>query len=330
MTLAGQTVLVTGASGFLGGALARRLASEGALVRALVRSPERAAPLRALGIDTAQGDLSDPNRADSLRRAVQGCAYVFHAAASFGDLASQTAVNVEGSRALAQVSSEAGVKRFVFVSTTLYYGYPAGGLIDEDAAPTAHHNPYIQTKQAAEAAIRRAASETRLAFAISRPGMIYGAGSAHWTRALFRLARIRPTPFVGDGRGSAFPIHVDDVVDHLIALALHPNAQGEAFNCAPDPSPTWREFMRMYAQLAGHDRWLALPYSLFKVGAALIAPFAPPNTLLRDLRAIVPIFRVQTTYSMAKSRRILGWQPRVSLADGVKRCAPWLREIGLL
>jgi nucleoside-diphosphate-sugar epimerase len=329
MTLAGQTVLVTGATGFLGGALARRLASDGASVRALVRSPEKAASLRAVGIESVQGDLSIADRM-SLRHAVDGCAYVFHAAASFGDLAAQKAVNVEGSHALASASAAAGVKRFIFVSTTLVYGYPAGGVIHEDSPRSRHHNPYIQTKQGAELVVRAISAATGLSIAISRPGMIYGAGSAHWTRTLFRIARLRPTPFVGDGRGSAFPIHIDDVVDHLIALALHPAAEGEAFNCAPDPSPTWREFMRLYMRLAGHDRWLALPYPLFRAGAAVIAPFAPANTLLRDLRAIVPIFRVQTTYSMEKSRRVLGWEPRVSLEEGVAGCAAWLREIGLL
>jgi nucleoside-diphosphate-sugar epimerase len=329
MTLAGQTVLVTGATGFLGGALARRLLAEGAVVRALVRSPEKAASLRAAGIDVVQGDLSSADSM-SLRHAVEGCAYVFHAAASFGNLAAQKAVNVEGSHALASASAAADVKRFIFVSTTLVYGYPAGGLIHEDSPKTRHDNPYIQTKQYAELVVRAISAATGLRIAISRPGMIYGAGSENWTRMLFRVARMRPTPFVGDGRGSAFPIHVDDVVDHLIALALHPDADGQAFNCAPDPSPTWREFMRLYMRLAGHERWLALPYPLFKAGAAVIAPFARSNTLPRDLREIIPIFRVQTTYCMEKSRRVLGWQPRISLEDGVAGCAAWLREIGLL
>lgn len=329
MTFIGQTVLVTGATGFLGGALARRLLAEGAVVRALVRSPERAASLRAAGIDVVQGDLSVSDSM-SLRHAVEGCAYVFHAAASFGNLVAQKAVNVEGSHALASASAAAGVNRFVFVSTALYYGYPAGGLIHEDSSKTRHHNPYIQTKQDAELVVRAISAATGLRIAISRPGMIYGAGSENWTRMLFRVARMRPTPFIGDGRGSAFPIHVDDVVDHLIALALHPNAEGEAFNCAPDPSPTWRDFMRLYMRLAGHERWLALPHAMFQFGARLIAHFAPPNTLPRDMRQIIPIFRVQTTYSMEKSRRVLGWEPRISLEAGVAKCAPWLREIGLL
>lgn len=327
MSIAGQTVLVTGATGFLGGALARRLASDGAQMRALVRSPEKAARLRAAGMETAQGDLTD---ADSLQRAVEGCSYVFHAAASFGNLAAQTAVNVEGSRALARASADARIQRFVYVSTTLYYGYPTGGVINEDTPPCRFHNPYIQTKQTAEVAIRDAAAETGLSFAISRPGMIYGAGSTNWTRGLFWLARLRPTPFIGDGRGSAFPIHVDDVVDHLVTLAAHPDAHGQAFNCAPDPSPTWRELIGAYSALAGHDRWFALPPAMFQFGARLIAPFAPADTLWRDLRAIIPIFRVQTTYSMEKSRRMLGWQPRISLDAGIASCALWLREIGLL
>src|SRR5215213_6613464 len=100
MSLLGKQVLVTGASGFLGGALALRLADEGAQVRALVRSPQKAAFLRDQpNVEIVQGDITD---ADSLRAAAEACAVVFHTAISYGNMALQRAVNVEGTRLVAQ------------------------------------------------------------------------------------------------------------------------------------------------------------------------------------------------------------------------------------
>ncbi|MFN8450319.1 MAG: hypothetical protein U0521_17465 [Anaerolineae bacterium] len=73
---------------------------------------------------------------------------------------------------------------------------------------------------------------------------------------------MKPTPFVGDGRGSVFPIYIDDVVDMMITAARHPAAANQIFNCTPDPSPTWRDFVGC-ARLAGHRRWLAIPPAPF-------------------------------------------------------------------
>lgn len=325
--LTAQPILVTGVTGFLGGALARRLIADGARVRALVRSPGKAAALHDLGVELAQGDVTD---AASVRRAVAGQAFVFHVAVSYGDLAAQTAVNADGTRHMAAAAAQAAVTRFIHVSTISWYGYGQSGAIHEDTPTHSAHDPYVRTKQAAERAVREIAAQTGMAYSISRPGMIYGAGSAMWTKALFQVARRRPTPFIGDGRGTCFPIHVDDVVDQLITLATHPAANGEAFNCTPDPSPTWRAFLTLYAQLTRHDRWLSLPYPAFATLAHVIAPFAPRDTTLRDLPAVIRVFREQTVYTMDKAERLLGWQPRVTLADGVASCADWLREQGLL
>jgi nucleoside-diphosphate-sugar epimerase len=324
-TLSGQPVLVTGATGFLGGALGRRLIGEGAHVRALVRAPEKAAWLRDLGVELAAGDLTD---AKSVARAAENAAYVFHAAVSYGDLAAQTAVNVEGTRNLARASVHAA--RFVHVSTISWYGYGQRGAIHEDSPIHTAHDPYVRTKQAAESTLREIAAETGLSYSISRPGMIYGAGGAMWTRGLFQVARRRPMPFIGDGRGTCFPIHVDDVVDQLVTLATHPAATGEAFNCAPDPAPTWRAFMALYARLAGHDRWLAFPYPLFAAAANVMRPFGSHDSALRDLPMILHVFRANTVYTMDKARRLLDWSPRVDLESGIAGCAAWLREQGLL
>ncbi|MBZ0276609.1 MAG: NAD(P)-dependent oxidoreductase, partial [Anaerolineae bacterium] len=186
------------------------------------------------------------------------------------------------------------------------------------------------TKSRGEAVIREIGQEQHVPYAIIRPAMIYGPRSGMWTKTLFQVAKRRPTPFLGDGSGHAHPIHVDDVVDMMIVLATHPQAENQAFNCAPDPAPTWRALLGGYSQLVGHDRWLALPAWPIR----LVAPLAETVMMLRgepqEVPALIPFVMSHKTYTMTKAREMLGWQPQVSLEDGIQRCAPWLREKGLL
>ena len=251
-------MLVTGATGFLGGALAVRLASEGARVRALARRPERGAFLRSIGgVEIVQGDITD---AGQLRHAFEGSDYVFHVAASTGGaIQKQYRNNVLGTRSVAEAAMQAGVKRLVHVSTIAVYGYQQLGDVTEDTPHNPGDDPYNITKSQGEHALREVADAHSLPFSIIRPGMIYGPRSNMWTKTLFKLAKRRPTPWVGSGSGSTFPIYIDDVIDMMITLATHPAAVGEAFHCTPDPSPTWREFLGAYSRLAGHQRWLAIP-----------------------------------------------------------------------
>lgn len=317
-------ILITGATGFLGGALARRLAADGAHVRALARSSEKAAPLQALGIETITGDVTD---ADAMRRAAAGCGIVFHAAAALaGDYAKQHAVNVGGTANILNAATAAGVERLVYVSSIAVYGYMCAGNVTEASIPAPGADPYGQTKLESE----RLVQSSGIDYTIIRPGMIYGAGAVNWTGKAFRLARLKPTPFVGDGRGAAFPIYVDDVVDLLVTAATHPAAARQIFHCAPDPAPTWREFLGSYSRLAGHDRWLAIPPLPFRILAKVVSSVAPRRSMLRDLPDQVNFIQRRVTYKMDKARDLLGWEARISLDEGIARCAGWLRDEGLL
>src|SRR5690606_26750625 len=207
MSLEGMTVLVTGATGFLGGALSRRLANAGARVRALARTPERAAVLRGIpGIDIVYGDVTAP---DSLLETVRDCQIVFHVAVSFGSRQLQQAVNVEGTRHIATAAADAGINRLVHVSSIAAYGYAQrGGLTDETTRATGAPDPYSATKAEGEPAIRAAASERAMSYGSIRPVLIYGPSSSKWTGRISRGARLRPTQFSGDGSGATQPIYV--------------------------------------------------------------------------------------------------------------------------
>jgi len=332
MALQGKTALVTGATGFLGNALTRRLAAEGVQVRAMARSAEKAMPLRNVeNVKIAKGDVTDAER---MLRLAQGCNYVFHVAVSFGDWEEQQAVNVEGTRHIMQAAAEAKADHFVFVSTIAAYGYSRTGLITEmDALMPVRGDQYNISKIQAETVVREIGAQSRLAYNIIRPGMIYGPGSGQWTANMFKLAKRKPIIWIGDGSGSTFPVHVDDVVDMMLILVDHPSANREVFNCVhPDPV-TWREFIMAYAKLIEGEKakWFGIPAPLVSGLASLIAALAPVSSRAKAApEALQAVLRKNTTIDMSKARDELGWQPKVDLKTGIETCIPYLREKGLL
>jgi nucleoside-diphosphate-sugar epimerase len=329
VNLTAKKILITGAGGFLGSALTTRLSAEGAQVRALVRQPSKAQHLAVLpGVELFVGDITNPIQ---MQGAVAGCEIVIHGAAALrGKLPAQMETNLGGTHNLAIAAAQAGVSRFVHVSSIAVYGYHVRGAVDESTLCSPGNVPYNISKREAEKALLQIAHAHNLAISINRPGMIYGASSSFWTENMARLAKRQPTPFIGNGSGRAHIIHISDVVDLLLQQATHPQAVGEIFNCVSDPSPLWREFLGAYMQLFGHDRWLALPQML----AQGIAPAL--DVLLRlkgepqDLADIIRYGASDTQFSMQKARERLGWSPKVSLESGIHSCIPYLKELQIL
>lgn len=329
MSLKGQTVLVTGAGGFLGGALARHLAADGVKVRALIRNRAKAGYITDVeNITIVDGDLENEL---SLHKAVAGCAVVFHVAAALGGAPEvQTRINVEGTRLLATAAAKAGVKRFVHVSSIAIYGFTdLPNLITEDTPPSNSEFAYAATKRAGEGILKLVAAQTGLPYTIIRPGMIYGPRSQPWTVGMYKLTR-HVIPFFGDGRGHVGAIHVDDVVSMCVLAAEHPAAVNQAFNCAADPGVTWREYLTLHAKLSGHTRWLGIPVGLVRVLLPLIKPFAPAGSLVKDMPAALNHHLRPVVYTTAKAREKLGWRPKWSLLDGVADAGRWLKEQGYI
>lgn len=325
-----QRVLITGANGFIGTALTQRLLHDQVPdqheVRAMCRQPSRGAVLAEGGAEVIYGDMQLPA---TLHAAVAGCTTVYHVGAALGGPAAyQYAVNVLGTIHLLQAAEQAGVRRFVHVSSIAYYGTKLTGRISENQRPTvtASDDSYMQTKRQAERYLWDFAAQSQMEITCVRPGMVYGPRSNFWTVQLAAAMRRFPLPIFGDGAGHAHPIYLDDVVDMLAVCGQHPNAIGQAFNCVPDPAPTWTEWLSYYARLADNDRKIALPTGALNAVAPIVDLVTSMRGETLNLKGLQRFILSNHTYAMDQAAALLDWRPHYSLEAGMQRTTEWLLQ----
>ena len=324
------TALVTGASGFTGGHLARILARRGWRVRALLRRPDAAAGLAAEGIEPAVGALDDPA---ALRAVMEGCSHVFHLAAVYREARHPDAhywkVNVEGTARLLEVARELGVERFLHCSTVGVHGDVDRVPADEQA-PLKPHDVYQRSKLAGERLVQEAIRDGFPATVV-RPAAIYGPGD----RRLLKLFRgIRKRRFVLFGRGENFYhlVHVDDLVDGMIRCMVHPAAVGETFILAGPRYVRVAELVEIIARiLEVPPPRLRLPLAPLLLAADLCERLCRPLGIEPPLhRRRCDFFCKSRAFDIGKVRRLLGWRPRFDLEEGLRRTAAWYRAQGWL
>ncbi len=320
--LAGKAVAVTGATGFVGGALTRRLLAIGAKVRVVGRGLERAQALIDAG---ATAVVSDLDAFDTFPDAVEGQEVVFHVAAwLFGDEARAHRLNVDATRALAEACAAAGVRRLVLVSSVAVYGLPGEDHVTEEAPLSLdQRNTYGRTKALGDVAAQEVGEATGLEVVVIRPGMVYGPGSRGWTVGMAKLVKSGAPCVFGAGDGLAFPVFIDNLVDALLLAAVAPDAAGEAFHIA-DTSLTWKQFMQCYGDMLG-KRPRSAPLWVVKA-LVMVAP-ALRISLPLDRERLALVQR-KLVFDTDKARRLLGWAPAIPLTEGMKRSEAWLRETG--
>lgn len=225
-------VLVTGATGFIGAAVSRRLLAAGYQLRALIRDSAQAASLRGMGVETAVGDLTAP---ETFAAALVGCRYLVHVAADYrlfvpGDPASMYRVNVEGTLALFRAALAADVERVVYTSSVAVLGHGRDGrAVDEHRAGQLGDmvGHYKRSKFLAEQGVRRLAAESGLPVVIVNPTTPVGPGDGKPTptgRMVRDAARGRMPAYIDMGLNI---VHVEDVGEgHRLALEYGQPGQG--------------------------------------------------------------------------------------------------------
>ncbi len=333
--LSGQRCLITGASGFIGGRLAARLAGHGAFLRCLVRAGSDTSAISSLGVEAVVGDLRDRR---SLEPAAEGCRYVFHCAALVTDWATKREIvetNVHGTRNLLAASRRANVERFVHLSTTDVYAHPGGSAIEESHAPRRFANWYAQTKREAEAALLlHAGGRHGIEAVILRPATVYGPGSVEVIGEIARAIGGGRMLLIDRGRALAGLCYVENLIDLAVIAAIHDDAPGSAFNVTDGLSVTWRQFTDdLAAGLGRPSPRLSMPYWLaLAVGYAMEQGYRGLRraTGLRSApllsRQAVQVLGRNQDFSARRARELLGWAPRVGYPEGLRATLAWLQD----
>ncbi|HUQ02319.1 MAG TPA: SDR family NAD(P)-dependent oxidoreductase [Kofleriaceae bacterium] len=250
-----STVLVTGASGFIGRRVAARLAKEGRAVRALVMPDEdvsRIPELAARGITVVRGDVT---AAAAMQDAVAGMEKIVHLAAVVGDWGPDKLfdrVNVGGTRNVVDAAALEGCQRLVMISSIVVYGERlAAGACDEDAPRGRHVGPYSRTKRESEELALDAHRRGRVPVTVVRPGNVWGPGSGLWVDEIAKLARKGMLMTLAGGRGDATLAYVDNVVDVIVRALDAPDAAGRIYNAIDAGGVTWKDYLTDIARLAG-------------------------------------------------------------------------------
>ena len=325
-----MTTLVTGASGFVGGQLIRRLQREGYRVRAFARPVPSADALRQQGFEVSTGDIRD---AQAIDRAMAGCDTVFHVAALYrsDNVADQEFrdVNVEGTRHVLDAAQRQGVRRVVHVSTAGVHGHIANPPADETYS-FGPRDAYQQSKLDGELLAQRYFANG-LAGAIVRPVGIYGPGDTRFLK-LFKAIQRGYFVMLGDGQTLYHMTYIDDLVDGMLLCAQRPEAPGQAFIIGGGDVVTIGELARRIAQALGvsQPRW-RMPLWPFEAAAPICqrvcrAISVEPPLYPRRLE----FFTDDRAFSIDKAKRLLGYRPTIGLDEGIRRTIQWYREQGKL
>lgn len=328
----GTPVLVTGATGFAGINLTKKLVAAGLKVSALARKSSNLQPLKALDIQWFRGDVFDDG---AIVDAVSGQEYIFHLAAAFREAKSTEKdywnVHVKSTQLLVgEALKQPHFKRYIHVSTVGVHGHIETPPATEEY-PFSPGDDYQRTKLEAEIWLNEFARKNGLSYTIIRPAAIYGPGD----RRLFKLFKMALKPFfplLGNGKCLYHLVHVDDLTNTLIVAATHPNAAGETFISGADESIGIADIGHIVADFFGKKmKVLRLPIGPFYLAGDLCEMICKPLHIEPPIyRRRAAFYSKDRSFDVSKMKNLLGYHPRHTNKDGIVETARWYAEQGWL
>ncbi|HLI88190.1 MAG TPA: NAD-dependent epimerase/dehydratase family protein [Ktedonobacteraceae bacterium] len=327
-----MTILVTGATGFLGSALVTELLKRQEPVRILARDERKARAQFGDAVTIIRGEITDERQ---VRQAVEGAEIIYHLVGRLYHPSVPPALyrqtHVEGTRILlAACQDQPQLRRIVHCSTTGVHGVTGNTPAAEDA-PFAPTNPYEATKLEGELLALEAHRERGLPVSVARPGLVYGPGDLHLLgfftaikKGLFRV--------IAGGTALLHPIYIDDMTAAFLLCAEKPEAIGRSYNIAGERPVSIRELATAIAHAQGKELparsyplWLAnLASDIFAALPGFQGERAPLT------RSRVRFLTESRVYNTERARKELGFAPRTGLDEGMRLTAAWYQKHGYL
>ncbi len=327
-----STVLVTGATGYTGQILVKKLVAMGAKVKAIARSTSDISFAADMDIEWIRGEIYDDT---AITKAMDGIEYVFHVAAAFREAKSTEKdywnVHVKSTQLLCtEALKQPEFKRFVHVSTMGVHGHIEHPPADEKY-PFGPGDGYQRTKVEAETWLAEFGPKNNLPYAIIRPCAIYGPGERRLLK-LYKMATKSYFPILGKGKCWYHLVHVEDLVGGMLLAAVEEKALGEAFLIGSSEPIQLEDMAAIMARTYGNTlRILRLPITPFFI----LGDFC--EFLCRPFKIEPPIYRRRVAFyskdrnfTTEKMRKVLGYQPKYDNETGIIESAHWYRDNGWL
>lgn len=323
-------ILVTGATGFTGKALCRRLAHDAEQVVAFVRQNSDIAPLEELGIECCRVNIT--NRQEVMTH-FDNIDRVYHIAAAYrtehSDKNEFRLVNVEATRNLLEAGKRFGVKRFIHCSTVGVQGeIEAPPATEEYRTKPGDH--YQHSKLDGELLALKYFQEG-LPGVVFRPVGIYGPGDTRFLK-LFKAINAKKFIMIGSGDVLYHMTYIDDLVEGILLCGNIKDIEGEVFTIAGERHTTLRELVNLIADVLGISRpKLRIPFYPVFLASILCDQICKAINISPPLYPRrVEFFSLDRAFSIEKAKQLLGYKPQVSLREGIAQTASWYKEQGIL
>jgi len=324
-----RKVLVTGANGFTGSYLCKHLLQRGDHVRALVRRRSDLSLLKDVDVEYFYADISNGQPLDDAMKDID---VVFHIAALYRTEGVPKRVfyevNVDGTERLLKAAKAAGVSRFVHCSTVGVQGE----IKNPPATELAPFNPgdhYQLSKMEGELLARRFFRERQLPGTIVRPVGIYGPGDSRFFK-LFNFIQNGKFRMIGEGKVLYHMTYVEDLVEGIILAGEKDEAFDEVFTIGGDEYVTLADLVDRISKIFGKNvSQKSIPVWPVWVGGLICEMICRPLRINPPLhRRRLDFFIKDRAFDISKAKKLLGYQPKVKLEDGLRRTADWYAEQG--
>jgi nucleoside-diphosphate-sugar epimerase len=307
-------LLITGASGFIGGGVCLEAKNRGFIVRPVTRNP---CDFSGIGVNIAVGSIDEST---DWGEAIEGCDVVLHLAARVHVIHEATSdplvefrkVNVSGTLNLARQAALAGVKRFVFISSIGVNGNETFVAPFNAQHTEAPNSPYAISKYEAEIGLKALAEETGMEIVVIRPPLVYGFNAPGNFDSLMRwLARGLPLPFGLATANRRSLVGLDNLVDLILTCVDHPNAANQTFLVSDGDDLSTVDFLKRIGNaLERPVRLIPIPVSILNIVFIMLGKRAVSQSLLGSLQV-----------DISKTCELLDWKPPVPVDEGLRRAA---------
>jgi nucleoside-diphosphate-sugar epimerase len=324
-------VLITGATGFVGGHVADACVARGYDVRALARSGSDTEHLVKNGVTIFPGDVTD---AEAVRKAVEGAEVILHCAAKVGDwgpVDEYRAVNVDGLRHMLEACYKKPLQRFVHISSLGVYAARHHYGTDETVPPPPKHmDGYTQTKVESEQLALDAHRLHGTPVVVLRPGFVYGPRDRTVLPRVAENLKLGNVRYLGSPDAAMNMIYVGNLVDAIFLAMEKPNAIGQIYNLTDGEHVSKRKFFQTIADGLGLPRpTRRVPLFLAKLAARILERRARrrgAKDAPRLTQARVKLLGLNLDFSIEKAKKELGYAPKTDFDEGMKLTLQWFRE----